>query len=258
MKKLFFLLVLLIPVLSACSMQFTPEPTATPVPPTQTPTAVPTPDPCEGENIVGEVEEIQYLINDFREILTVAPATDVSLLHNHVFRMQDIRRQIIQSEVPQCLEDLRSLSIDYASSAIYWFVIFINIQDNESEVVLAAENTSNTLWQQVVGEFDRVLTEAGVERLQPSDVGGGLPTSGGTGIIVTNDGTLSVNVRERPDMDADIVASLEAGMQAAALTRTEDAEWIQINLDGVLGWVSTDTVSISEPVEDLPVMEEIP
>jgi len=203
------------------------------------------------------MEEIQYLINDFREILTMAPATDVSLLHSHVFRMQDIRRQVVQAEVPQCLEDLRSLSIDYASSAIYWFVLFINIQDNDSEVVLAAENTSNALWQQVVSEFDRVLTEAGVERIQAPDVGDVVP-SVETGIFVTNDGTLSVNVRERPDVDADIVASLGAGMQAAALTRTEDAEWIQINLDGVLGWVSAETVLISEPVEDLPVLEEIP
>lgn len=257
MKKIFFILVLLIPVLSACSLLFTPEPTATPVPPTQTPTSVSTPDPCDGENIVSEVEEIQYLINDFREILTMAPATDVSLLHNHVFRMQDIRRQIIRTEVPQCLEDLRSLSIDYASSAIYWFVVFINIQDPESEVVLAAENTSNTIWQQVVSEFDRVLSEAGVERVVPPDVGGVIP-SGETGVFVSNDGTLSVNVRERPDTDADIVASLEAGMQAAALSRTEDAEWIQIDLDGVLGWVSAETVLISESVEDLPVLEEIP
>jgi len=257
MKKFVYLLIPIIPVLSACSMLFTPEPTATTVPPTQMPTAVPTQDPCSGENIVDEVEEIQYLINDFREILTMAPATDVTLLYNHVFRMQDIRRQIIQTEVPQCLEDLRSLSIDYASSAIYWFVIFINVQENESEVVLAAENTSNTLWQQVVSEFDSVLSEAGVERVLPADVGGVVPP-GETGVFLTNDGTLSVNVRERPDTDADIVASLESGMQATALSRTEDAEWVQINLDGVLGWVSAETVLISEPVEDLPVLEEIP
>jgi len=47
-------------------------------------------------------------------------------------------------------------------------------------------------------------------------------------------------------------------MQAPALGRTEAGDWIQVNLEGVLGWVFAETVTINVPIENLPVVEAVP
>jgi len=72
-------------------------------------------------------------------------------------------------------------------------------------------------------------------------------------ITVANTGTFSVNIRERPDLNSDIIGSLESGDEAVGIARSEDSSWVFIRYGDVEGWVSLDVVDISSPTDTLPV-----
>ena len=64
-------------------------------------------------------------------------------------------------------------------------------------------------------------------------------------------------MRSQPGLDADIISQLEPGMQAIGLARNASGDWLQINLDGVIGWVYTEMVTSSMDIEELPVSDSI-
>jgi len=64
-----------------------------------------------------------------------------------------------------------------------------------------------------------------------------------------------VNVRSQPNLNADIIFQLEPGMQAIGLARNEPGDWLQINLNGTIGWVNAEMVTTSAAVEELPISD---
>jgi hypothetical protein len=111
------------------------------------------------------------------------------------------------------------------------------------------------LWQVVLGEFNKLLSSAGLVSEELPDIDDAIPPISGDSTIVGNEGTQSVNVRSQPDLNADIISQLEPGMQAIGLARNESGDWLLINLDGAIGWVFTETVTTSAVIEDLPISE---
>jgi len=109
----------------------------------------------------------------------------------------------------------------------------------------------------VLGEFNKLLTSAGLVSEELPDIGNAIPQTTDSNFFVDNDGTQRVNVRSQPNLNAAVISQFEPGMQAIGLARNEPGDWLMINLNGVIGWVYTEMVTTSEAVEELPVSDSV-
>ncbi|MCD6356920.1 MAG: SH3 domain-containing protein [Anaerolineaceae bacterium] len=255
MKKIMIIFTITAVLLSSCTLaeQFSKE-EPTEVPPTPAPTA--TPDPCAPENLVETVKGVQDLVNAFQDTAYVANFTPLTELVSPIMELQAIRRELQKLDVPPCEEAIKSAAINYMNSTINYLAFFMGGEVQEN--VDAGIQNSQVLWQVVLGEFSKLLSSAGLVNEGLPEINSSMPTMTDSGIYVSNEGTQSVNVRSQPDLNASIIAELEPGMQAIGLARNEAGEWIQVNLDGVIGWVFAETVELTTAVEELPVSEPTP
>jgi hypothetical protein len=239
--------------ISSCSLieRFTPaDPTLippTPIPPTATP------DPCAAENLLEEVEKVQDLVNEFQDIAYVANFTQQTELISPIMEMQAVRRDLQKLAVPACEEAIKTASLNYMNSTINYLTFFMGGETKEN--VDAGIQNSQILWQVVLGEFNKLLTSAGLVSEEIPDTGDTLPPTTDSSVVVGNEGTQRVNVRSQPDINADIISQFAPGMQAIGLARNESGEWLLINLDGVIGWVYTEMVTTSTVIEELPISD---
>jgi hypothetical protein len=252
MKKTMILISIAALFISSCSVIenfMSADPTT--IPPTPMPTA--TLDPCASENLLEEVEKVQDLVNEFQDVAYVANFTPQTELIIPIMEMQTIRRNLQKLDVPACEEAIKTASLNYMNSTINYLSFFMGGETKEN--VDAGIQNSQVLWQVVLGEFNKLLTSAGLVSEEIPDIGDTIPPTSGSSVIVGNDGTQRVNVRSQPDIDADIVSHLEPGMQAIGLSRNDPGDWLLINLDGVIGWVFTEMVTISAAIEELPISD---
>ena len=251
-KRILTLIAVTAMLANACALIAPAEPTQTPEP---APTQTSTPDPCGPDNVMLEVEKVQALVNSFQDTAYIANNTDVNLLIHPILRLQEMQKELRELEVPDCLVPLKNRSIEYTVSVVNYLLLFMNLQDPAAVELTTAIQNSEALWQTVLGEFNNVLTAAGLEPQQVSELNQPPSESEDSGVTVLNEGPGAVNIRELPDLDSEVLEKLEAEDTAAALGRTEDSEWIQIRIDDVTGWVFAETITIDSPVEDLPVIE---
>ena len=254
MRKTIILISIAAMFVSSCSLieNFTPG-DPTPIVPTPMPTA--TPDPCDAENLLEEVEKVQDLVNEFQDTWYVANFTPQAERILPIMEMQAVRRDLLKLDVPDCEEAIKIASLNYMDSAINYLILFMGGEAEEN--VDASFQNSQVLWQTVLGEFNKILTSAGVVSEELPDIGITTPQTTDSGVIVGNESTQRVNVRSQPDINADIISQLEPGMQAIGLSRNESGDWLLINLDGVIGWVSTETITTSAVIEDLPISDSV-
>jgi hypothetical protein len=201
---------------------------------------------------------LQALVNSFQDAMNIANNTDVNLLIHPILRLQEIQKEIREIKVPTCIQALKDDSTQYTVSVINYLLIFMNTQDPTSEDLTKAIQSSQLQWQQVMNDFNTVLTTAGLSPQELPQLNQALPGTEDTGPVLINEGPGSVNVRAAPNLDAEVVSTLDAGTQADVLGRTDDSSWIQINFNNVLGWVFTETVTVSVPVDSLPIIEPEP
>ena len=254
MKKTMILISIAALFISSCSvienfMAVDP----TPIPPTPMPTA--TLDPCASENLLDEVERVQDLVNEFQDIAYVANFTQQTELIVPIMEMQAVRRDLQKLDVPVCEEAIKAASLSYMNSTINYLAFFMGGETKEN--VDAGIQNSQVLWQVVLEEFNKLLTSAGLVSEEIPDIGIAAPLSTEGSVIVGNEGGQRVNVRSQPDIDADIISHLEPGMQAIGLSRNEPGDWLLINMDGVIGWVFTETVTTSAAIEELPISDPV-
>jgi len=256
MKKIVFIISIAAIFISSCSVveKFTPaDPTQIPPTPTPMPTALP--DPCASENLLEEVEKVQDLVNAFQDVAYVANFTPQTELILPIMEMQAVRRDLQKLDVPDCEEAIKTASLNYMNSTINYLSFFMGGETKEN--VDAGIQNSQVLWQVVLGEFNKLLTSAGLVSEELPDIGNAMPQTTDSNFLVGNDGTQRVNVRSQPNLNAAVISQFEPGMQAIGLARNEPGDWLQINLNGVIGWVNTEMVTTSEAVEELPVSDSV-
>jgi hypothetical protein len=253
MKIFSAVLILSVFLLSSCT-GLTPS-AATPMPQPM-PTA--TPDPCSAENIVAEVEDLQALVNSFQDGMNIANNTDVNLLIHPILRLQELQEEIRRVKVPTCLAGLKETSIQYSISVINYLLIFMNTQDPNSEDLATAIQTSQQLWQEVIRNFNSLLPTSGLTPQELPELNQAIPDSESSGYVLINEGPGSVNLRAAPNLNAEVLAALSAGSQAQVLGKNEAGDWVQVDFNGMLGWIFAETVTINVPIEDLPVIEVVP
>ena len=257
MKKTIIFISIVAMFISSCSLieNFLPE-DPTPVPSTPMPTA--TPDPCAAENLLEEVEKIQDLVNEFQDSWIAANSTPQVMIILPIMELQAVRRDLQKLDVPVCEEAIKTASLKYMNSTINYLVFFMANPDPTDENLIASQQNGQVLWQVVLEEFNKVLTSAGLVSEELPDIGITAPQTTDSGVIVGNESTQGVNVRSEPNINAGIISRLEPGMQAIGLARNESGDWLLVNLDGVIGWVNTETVTTSAVIEDLPISDPDP
>jgi hypothetical protein len=164
MRKTLLTLGILVILFASCSVLSPAVPTETPTPPpasTPTPTPTPTPDPCNKENILKEVEDLQLSVNEFKEVEVIANQIDVNSMVFLILRLQEIRYQVMRAKVPTCLETFKTASVNYTGSVMNYLLIFM--RDPKSTDLSAAIKTSQDQWQILLSDFNNVLAIAGIQ-----------------------------------------------------------------------------------------------
>lgn len=255
MKKLLILSILAAILFTSCSILSAAKPTATVIP---LPSATPEPDPCSKDNILAEAEKIQMAINEFREVADIANSTDVNFLFIPILRLEELRYEAIKTEVPECLDSFKSAAVNYTSSVVNYLVVFMNVQDPQSEDLNAAIQNSQTQWQVLLNEFNKILAIAEIEPQVAPDISNLEPTPTFVVATATNQASQTVNVRTNPDLNASVITSMEKDVVADVIGRNADGDWLQVTVNGISGWVFTEMVVVSVPVDQLQVIEPVP
>jgi len=254
MKKIAIIISVAAMFISSCSVIENLIPADhTPVPPAPTLAPTATSDPCASENLLEEVEKVQDLVNAFQDVAYVANFTPQTELILPIMEMQAVRRNLQKLDVPACEEAIKTASLNYMNSTINYLSFFMGGETKEN--VDAGIQNSQVLWQVVLGEFNKLLTSAGLVSEELPDIVNAVPQTTDSSFIVSNDGTQRVNVRSQPNLNAAVISQFESGMQAIGLARNEPGDWLQINLNGIIGWVYAEMVTTSTAVEELPISD---
>jgi transforming growth factor-beta-induced protein len=72
-------------------------------------------------------------------------------------------------------------------------------------------------------------------------------------VSVTNNRPNTLNFRSGPGLDRSIIGAFPIGARAEAVARNEAGDWVQINNEGVIGWVFAPLTTPSGDVMSLPV-----
>jgi len=243
MKKTIIAIMLFSILFPACSQLSKedplPQPTATP-------------DPCGGDLIMEGFDEIQSAVNNFQDLVYISNFTPQSQMISLILKLQEVRHELQNSGVKDCHEASRDASILYMNSVIEYLSRFMSGETPDN--FYTDIYNSQVMWTSVMEEMNVVKIQAGQEPNVVPDISSLLPQGLDEAVFVINDGTKSVNVRANPNIDADIIGSLEPNLQAVGLGKSEAGDWIQINLDGLIGWVFTETIALNKPIEDLTVI----
>ena len=65
----------------------------------------------------------------------------------------------------------------------------------------------------------------------------------------------NLNVRSGPGLDYDVLAVISRDSSYPALGRNEDGSWVEIDVDGTVGWVSAEWVEVAPSLDDLMVVD---
>lgn len=250
----------------ACGNQPTSEPvdtslqTALPVAPESTSTS--TPDPCAPENIATEIEGVHRFMREFDDASLLASNTPLDQLNPSIANLQRIRRDAEDQPVPSCLTNLKLLQLAHMNTVINTMLGFLSGADQDAlnQGIAQARQQhdqytlelANLLGLTVVAP-PTLVAEGGTPEVIVT------PTTGG--LFVTNPGPTTVNLRAQPNLGADALGLMEVGASASVLGRTADGFWYQIEFPGQPGqtaWVYVSLVQISDPLADLPIIEQTP
>jgi len=249
-QKILFVVLIILALNSACGANETLEPTLTPVPTS-------TPDPCSATNLPGEVKLLNNLMREFDDYSALASKTPQDQVIQLIPDMQRVLRESEDLQVPPCLTTLKKLQLAHMNLVIQTLVAFINSAD--PQLINTGINQSRELHREYDLEVARLL---GITLVVPTvadtPVGNSTPVQTEPPVIVTNLGPSFIYLRITPEFDGLGAGTLSAGATAVAVGRTEDAQWIKVeipNQPGQTAWVYAPLVQISVPVEQLPVSE---
>jgi len=212
-----------------------------------------TADPCAQANIIAEAEKAYSSIYEFQDIVNAANFTPQWQLINPILELQRVRRDFQLNNVPTCLDAFKNSTVNYMNAVIFYLTQFMG--GNSKENIAASINNSQILWQSVMSEYQHLeeLTGSDLKDL-PELMSVEIAVAENTPALVENKMNQAVNIRSAPDLNASILATLDAGATAQALGRTEAGDWIQVSLNGATGWVSSEFISLNTTLENIPIV----
>jgi hypothetical protein len=227
---------------------------------TETPAPTVTPDPCSEANLPSEVAKVNKLMREFDDYSALASNTPQQQLVAIIPELQRVLREAEDQVVPACLNDLKALQLKHMGTVVQTLMAFMSSSD--ANLVSSGIAQARDLHTQYDTEMARLLGITMVPvptnttaPVQPNET----PQANETQppVTATNLGPISVNLRNAPDINAGEIATLDSQKSTLALGRTEDSQWVLVEVPGQpgqKGWVSAPLVQISVPVEQLPVV----
>jgi len=123
------------------------------------------PDPCSSENIAEQARHVGEMVHHFEDIKFVAIHTNKEQLVAPILQMQEIRYDVVDLELPYCMDNLEKASINYMNSVIIYMTHHMAGMDSES--VRFEFLTSEELLNIYKEEY---ALATGMEYLQPTSM----------------------------------------------------------------------------------------
>jgi outer membrane murein-binding lipoprotein Lpp len=206
-------------------------------------------DPCAPANITTEVAKVNSLMREFDDAAQLASQVKRDQLVDVIPSLQEIRRRAEDLDVPYCLATLKSLQVTHMNTVINTLLSFVG--GAEPDLLVQGIALARMQHEDYNRELARLMgvTYEPPETSEPPGEPPETPEAASetpAAILVTNQGSGPVNIRTRPDMTSELLATLEPGQSLPALGQTEDGEWIQVaGPDGGTGWVAAVVVEVS-------------
>lgn len=107
---------------------------------------------------------------------------------------------------------------------------------------------------------DETADETGTDETEPEPDTEPITSTEEAGVTVVVSSTFGTNARATADTTANVLRVIPNGAEVAVEGRTEDSEWLQVELDdGRMGWIFTSSVvATAEDVASLPVVTPPP
>lgn len=212
-------------------------------------------DPCSSANLPDEVKKIHDLTREFDDYATLASNTPQAQLVQVIPQMQRVLRDAEDRQVPACLKRLKELQLSHMTMVVQTLMTFISAQDNA-----AAERVNAGIVQarelRLEYDVERARLLGFTVELPPTPAALETAVVNAAPVTATNNGTAGINLRAEPNINAPQAGILGAQVATRAVGRTADNAWILVEIPakpGQLAWVFAELVSLSAPLDQLPV-----
>ncbi|HEY2979593.1 MAG TPA: hypothetical protein VGJ22_00300 [Anaerolineales bacterium] len=230
---------------------------------TATITVTPTPDPCAPENIAPEVNKVHALMREFDDASLLAANTQLNQLSPAIASLQSIRRRAEDQRVPACLVQLKRLQLTHMDTVIATLVAFLSGTDqetlNQGIALSRQQHDAYTLELARLLGITLVAPPTGTAGAQAPSIS---QTATPLSFTLVNPGPSPLNMHVSASLTSAKVGLLEVGQSAMALGKSENGEWILIQLPGPPvqnGWVYSTLVQFSSGnLLSLPVVTSTP
>ena len=120
---------------------------------------------CSDENMVEEARQVGNLVHEFEDVKFIAIYTNKEQLVSPILKMQEIRYEVEDLDLPYCLDGIEKASINYMNSVIIYMTHHMAGMDAAS--VKAEFNASEDLLAIYKEEYARFT---GTEYVQPTSI----------------------------------------------------------------------------------------
>lgn len=244
MKKDFLWLVIIGVLLAACA-------------PAQAQAVIPVTavDRCAPENIQAEIEKVTIFQRDFDDVSLLAQSTPQNQAAVVILELQRLRRSALDNDAPDCLDSIKEIQLRYMNGVISTLVRFM--AGGDSETINQQLSATRILRIEYETELARLL---GVPYYTPTPFPTPVvptPTPAPTPVTMTITTEQDINLFQGPGINYNVVGNFLRGQQALAYTRSENNEWVLIQLfdnPEVQGWVAVRLVRLDGDISILPAL----
>lgn len=250
--KSFFIVCIFMLLVACGNTQSIPTPTPLSLLPEITPTF----DLCMKPALAEEIKKVNKFMREFDDYSVLASSTPQAQLVVVIPDLQRVLRDAQDQSVPVCLENLKKLQIQHMQTVVQTLLAFMGNSVN-TELINAGIAQARELHLQYDIEMARLLgitLQAPASPAQPTtDSASATSTSP---ITLTNPGPNEINLWSAPSYSAPVSGVLAVQASVIAIGRTEDNQWIQVEIPeqtGVTAWVIASVAQLSVPIEQLPI-----
>ncbi len=212
-------------------------------------------DRCAPEYIQAEIEQVAIFQRDFDDVSMLAQSTPQNQTAVVILELQRLRRSALDYDAPFCMNSLKEIQIQYMTGVITTLMRFMAGGDSES--INQQLNTTRILRINYEAELARLM---GVPYHTPTPFPTPViptPTLTPTPVTMTISTEQDINLFQGPGINYNVVGNFLRGQQALAYTRTENNEWVLIQLfdnPEVQGWVAVRLIKVDGDISILPAL----
>ncbi|MHC1781229.1 MAG: hypothetical protein AB9891_00470 [Anaerolineaceae bacterium] len=246
MKKILYSLILVTVILSGCA-----APAVEAVIPV---TAI---DRCAPEAIQDEIEKITVFQRDFDDVSFLAQSTPQNQTAVVILELQRLRRKALDYDAPACLLTLKDLQIQYMNGVVSTLMRFMS--GGDADLINQQLNAARELRVSYETELGLLL---GIPYQTPTAFPTVVPptaTLEPTPVTMIVSTEQDINLFQGPGVNYAVVGNFLRGQQAMAYTRTENNEWILIQLldnPEVQGWVAVRLIKMEGEIDILQALPQ--